>query len=199
MTPPTARICDPGIFAARICAPGNVHCTHMRPGNVHCTHLRPGERPLHSSAPGERPLYSSAPPGNVHCTHLRPIALFRYREEIMEGMHRRMEGMTRRMEQLENNQRPLDPSLKRTGVLYVIRAAEGITAQKLGMSGMYKKSRTSRRSDSPVERVKLGYTSDFAKRLRSHGSARADALEVLYVYKTNDMVAVEACALGGVL
>ena len=32
--------------------------------------------------------------------------------------------------------------------------------------------------------------------MRSHGSARADALEVLYLYKTDDMVAVEACAKG---
>ena len=103
--------------------------------------------------------------------------LFRYRAEIVDGMQRRIE-------QLENNQRPLDPSLKRTGVVYVIRAAEHVTAQKLGRNGKVN------------ERIKLGYTGDLATRLRSHGSARADALEVLYVYKTDNMVAVEACAKG---
>lgn len=106
--------------------------------------------------------------------------LFRYRAEIMEGLQRRID-------QLENNQRPLDPTLKRTGLIYVVRAAETVTARKLGTRG---------RSGSVVERVKLGYTIDFGKRLRSHGSARADALEVLYVYKTDNMVAVEACAKG---
>jgi hypothetical protein len=100
--------------------------------------------------------------------------LFRYRAEIVDGMRRRIE-------QLENNQRPIDPSLKRTGVIYVIRAAEGVSANKLSRS---------------VDRVKLGYTGDLSARLRSHGSAKADALEVLYVYKTEDMVAVEACAKG---
>ena len=47
-----------------------------------------------------------------------------------------------------------------------------------------------------MERLKLGYTGDYDKRMRSHGSARADALEVLFVYKTENMVAVEACAKG---
>ena len=111
--------------------------------------------------------------------------LFRYRSEIVEGMQRRIQ-------QLENNQRPLDASLKRTGVVYVIRAADDVTARRMsGVSGML-----GTRSIKPVERVRLGYTSQFPKRLRSHSSARADALEVVFVYKTDDMVAVEACAKG---
>ncbi len=103
--------------------------------------------------------------------------LFRYRSEIIDGMQRRIE-------QLERNQRPLDPSLKRTGVVYVLRAGERVTA-----AGLW-------RLPDLAERVKLGYTGNFATRMRSHGSARADALEVLYMYKTNNMVAVEACAKG---
>jgi hypothetical protein len=39
-------------------------------------------------------------------------------------------------------------------------------------------------------RVKLGRTGDLAKRLLSHGSA----LEILHVYKTDNMADVEACA-----
>ena len=111
--------------------------------------------------------------------------LFRYRSEIVEGMQRRIE-------QLETNQRPMDASLRRTGVVYVIRAAEGMTAQRLGM----RVRNMEPGSKETIERVKLGYTGRFNERLRSHGSARADALEVLFVYKTDDMVAVEACAKG---
>lgn len=105
--------------------------------------------------------------------------LFRYRAEIVEGMQRRIA-------QLENNQRPLDPSLQRTGVIYVIRAAENVTAAKLWRRG----------SAAAAGRFKLGYTGDLAERLRSHGSARADALELMFVYKTDNMAAVEACAKG---
>ena len=48
--------------------------------------------------------------------------LLRYRAEIMSGMQKRIM-------QLENNQRPLDPSLKKTGVVYVIRASEDVTVK----------------------------------------------------------------------
>lgn len=90
--------------------------------------------------------------------------LFRYRAEIVDAMQRRIQ-------QLESNQRPLDSTLKQTGVIYVIRAADG------------------------VSRFKLGRSKDLMTRLRSHGSASADSLEVMFVYKTDDAVAVEACAM----
>ena len=106
--------------------------------------------------------------------------LFRFRLEIVESMRQRIK-------QLENNQRPLDPTLKRVGLVYVIRAADHVTLQRLGRL---------RAAGYSVERIKMGYTSDFSKRKGSHGSARADALEVLFTYKTDDMVAVEACAKG---
>ncbi len=41
--------------------------------------------------------------------------------------------------------------------------------------------------------VKIGKTVDLASRLRSHGSARADSLDVLYVYKTKCTDKVESC------
>jgi phage anti-repressor protein/Holliday junction resolvasome RuvABC endonuclease subunit len=103
--------------------------------------------------------------------------LLRYRLEIMNGMKTRIL-------QLENNQRPKDKSLNKTGVVYVIRASDEHTVAKLG------------RSNNIVERIKLGYTNNISRRMQSHGSAKADALEVLFVYKTENMVAVEACAKG---
>lgn len=103
--------------------------------------------------------------------------LLRYRAEIMKAMHKRIE-------QLENNQRPLKNSLKNTGVVYVVTADDNITVSKLG------------RTKDLVQRVKLGYTSNLGKRLQSHGSALADKLKLLYVYKTDNMIDVEACAKG---
>jgi phage anti-repressor protein len=87
--------------------------------------------------------------------------LFRYRAEIVQAMQQRIG-------QLERNQRPLNASVQKTGLIYVIQSGES--------------------------RVKLGRTGDLAKRLRSHSSALADGMDILYVYKTDDMVAVEACA-----
>ena len=86
--------------------------------------------------------------------------LMRYRADIVEVMESRIR-------QLELNQRPLNSSLQKTGLIYVI--------------------------SSGASRYKVGRTSDLAARLRSHGSASADALHKLYEYKTNDVVAVEGC------
>lgn len=70
--------------------------------------------------------------------------------------------------------------MKRTGVVYLIAAGPDVTRFSLSKSGL------------PL--IKLGYSGDYEKRLRSHGSARGDALDTLFTYKTDDMVAVEACA-----
>ena len=77
--------------------------------------------------------------------------LFRYRAEIVDTMQRRIE-------QLERNQKPLSRDIQRTGVVYVIRASDG------------------------VSRVKLGRSNNLSTRLRSHGSASADALDILFVF-----------------
>jgi predicted GIY-YIG superfamily endonuclease len=89
--------------------------------------------------------------------------LLRYRQEIVDAMEQRIR-------QLEANQRPLGTSVQRTGVLYVLRSPDG------GMT-----------------RYKLGQTSDLMKRLQSHNSAVGDRLEIVFVYKTENMVQVEAC------
>lgn len=88
--------------------------------------------------------------------------LLRYRAEVVQAM----EG---RIKQLEASQRPLDAGTLTTGVIYVIRAAEGVTLHKIGR------------------------TKDLATRLRSHSSARADRLEVMFVFKTDVPDRVEAC------
>ena len=92
--------------------------------------------------------------------------LMRYRSDIVDSMQRRIQV-------LESNRRPLDASLRKTGVIYVIRVADD--------------------KDGMASRFKLGRTRDLASRLRSHASAKADALDVLFVYKTDHVVRVEAC------
>jgi phage anti-repressor protein len=73
------------------------------------------------------------------------------------------------MKKLMRNQRP-KKRLPVGGYVYVIRASE---------------------SKNSV--VKIGRTESLLKRLRSHNSALADDLEVLYIYKTNNIEAVEKC------
>lgn len=91
-------------------------------------------------------------------------ALFRYREEITQSMAQRI-GV------LERNQRPAAASVQAgEGVIYVVRASES-------MDSVYK----------------IGRTTDLARRLRSHGSAAADSLEVVYVFKTRCVDKVESC------
>lgn len=78
--------------------------------------------------------------------------------------------MSRRIGVLERNQAPATKSKPGQGVIYVIKA-----------------------SDTMDNLVKIGRTKDLAARLRSHSSADADALDVIYVYKTNCVKDVEAC------
>lgn len=79
------------------------------------------------------------------------------------------ESLQRRVEQLERNQKPARANrAAQGGLIYVIQSGES--------------------------RVKMGRTVDFARRLRSHTSALADDPQVLYYYKTDNIVDVEACA-----
>ena len=91
--------------------------------------------------------------------------LLRYRQEVERALGERIE-------QLERNQRSAGAAQgDAPGVVYILRAPAGkTTAHKLGM------------------------TSDLAKRLRSHQSALADDLDVVFVFKTQHMKRVEACA-----
>ena len=80
-----------------------------------------------------------------------------------------MQSLEGRIKQLEASQRPLDAAYLNRGVVYVLRAAEGVSLHKVGR------------------------TKDLAARLRSHNAARADRLEVLHVYKTDAADRVELC------
>jgi phage anti-repressor protein/predicted GIY-YIG superfamily endonuclease len=92
-------------------------------------------------------------------------ALFRYRVEIADAMSARI-GV------LERNQRPAVARLKVSGegVIYVIRASGE-------MDSLYK----------------IGRTKNLLQRMRSHGSAMADSLEVVYIFKTRCVEKVESC------
>jgi phage anti-repressor protein len=92
--------------------------------------------------------------------------LFRYKEEIADGL-------ARRIDVLERNQKSVAASTSASrgdGVIYIIRATG------------------SRRS-----LYKIGRTMDLASRLRSHGSALADSVEVVYIFKTRCVKKVESC------
>ena len=92
--------------------------------------------------------------------------LLRYREDIEASLRGRIEV-------LERNQAPKAALQGNApGVVYVLEVptSDGLTAHKLGMS------------------------SDFVRRMRSHQSAMADNIKVEYVLKTDHMKDVEACA-----
>ena len=95
--------------------------------------------------------------------------LLRYGEEIEQGLQQRVVNLERNQKTgFARNAQGSAP-----GVVYVLRAPIGsITAHKLGMS------------------------SNFGKRMQSHHSALADNLDVVYVYKTEHMKQIEACAKG---
>ena len=75
-----------------------------------------------------------------------------------------------RVRQLTANQRPRHHV--RGGLVYVIKAGDGHSLYKLGR------------------------TNDLVTRLRSHGSALADDIDVVYVLKTDCMHEVETCVKG---
>lgn len=76
------------------------------------------------------------------------------------------DAMDARIGQLRANQRP--KVRQSGGVIYVIRSGHGL--------------------------YKLGRTTDLTRRLQSHQSAMADDVDVLFVYKTECVEAVERCA-----
>lgn len=90
--------------------------------------------------------------------------LCRYREDIMASMAKRINVLERNQSQKSN----LEDT--KGGVIYVIKASEQLDSV-----------------------YKIGRTTDLAARLRSHSSASADSLDVVYVYKTRCAKKVEAC------
>lgn len=109
-------------------------------------------------------------------------ALLKYRDEIVAGLQQRVIELERNQKTYKHSQGDAP------GVIYVLRAPSGsITPNRLGMM-----SRKSRR----IELYKLGMTSNFIKRMESHQSALPDNLEVMWVFKTEHMARVEACAKG---
>lgn len=90
--------------------------------------------------------------------------LFRYREEIMGAMNSRI-GV------LERNQRQSSVIAEiKGGVIYIIKASAELDSV-----------------------FKIGKSFQFAKRVQSHGSAMADSIDIVYVYKTKCADKVEKC------
>ena len=95
----------------------------------------------------------------------------KYRTQMMEGVHAEIARLERRLNgrrQLKNAHKPLTGS---AGYIYVLRA--------------------SHRFDKLM--VKIGKARDVAKRLSQHGTPLSDDLDVLYIFRTDDVDAVESC------
>jgi phage anti-repressor protein len=81
-----------------------------------------------------------------------------------------IEGLRNDIMRLERNQTTKQKYQKGEGYIYIIKASPD--------------------NDSIV---KIGRTKNLQKRLSNHASSHADNLDVLYVYKAEDVVAVEGC------
>lgn len=82
--------------------------------------------------------------------------------------HQLMEGMKLDNERLLRNQRPknVDP---KAGYIYVFKASDQLNLHRIGRS------------------------SNIKRRITEHQSSRADDIDVLYQFKTDDIVFVESC------
>ena len=97
--------------------------------------------------------------------------IMKYRAQMMEGIRDEMERLERRLhgrKKMKNAHKPLTGS---AGYIYVLRA--------------------SHRFDKLL--VKIGKARDVARRLRQHGTPLSDDLDVLYIFRTDDVDAVESC------
>jgi predicted GIY-YIG superfamily endonuclease len=92
--------------------------------------------------------------------------VFKYRTQLMEGMRSDMQ----RIERAATAKTLRKRGPPRAGYIYVLRASE--------------------RQDSVY---KIGRSVDLARRLREHGASKADELDVVFVLRTEDVVAVEGC------
>jgi phage anti-repressor protein len=84
-----------------------------------------------------------------------------------------IEGLRKDIERLERNQKPKKKYVKGEGYIYVIKASP--------------------ENDSVV---RIGRTTNLRQRLANHSASHADSLDVLFVYKAEDVNAVETCIKG---
>lgn len=90
--------------------------------------------------------------------------LFKYREEIIAAMAKRI-GV------LERNQKQHSTVAEyKGGIIYVIKASSELDSV-----------------------YKIGTSFQFDKRIRAHGSAMADSVDIVYVYRTDCADKVEKC------
>ena len=88
---------------------------------------------------------------------------------VIKYREQMMAGMKEEVERLERNLRPKNPE-DRAGYIYVIRAS----AQR---DSVYK----------------IGRTKDLARRLKEYQTGREDDVDVVFKFRTDDLVGTEAC------
>jgi predicted GIY-YIG superfamily endonuclease len=98
------------------------------------------------------------------------VLVIKYRRQMMEGMQQEIERLERAQAsstlRKKHDMSTQDPS----GYLYVVRASE--------------------QRDSVF---KIGRTNDLQRRLREHNASRAQDMEVVFVLRSHNIKAVEAC------
>jgi len=88
---------------------------------------------------------------------------FKHKDQLIEGLQRDIE-------RLQRNQQPKNKYVKGEGYIYVFKASP--------------------ENDSVV---RIGRTKNLQQRLTNHSASHADSLDVLFVYKAEDVKAVEGC------
>ena len=92
--------------------------------------------------------------------------LMKYRNDLVNGLETRIKD-------LEVNQKPKRNVAAKQGFIYILRA-----------------------SDQKDSVYKIGRTMNLRNRLANYNSGRADDIEVLFTYETDDVDSVEACVKG---
>lgn len=90
----------------------------------------------------------------------------RYREETISGMQQELEKISK-SNKLKSKIEP------QKGYIYIIRA-----------------------SDKSDNLYKIGRSKDLTQRLRNYQTGKADDVELLYMYKTEDIIGAESCVKG---
>lgn len=92
--------------------------------------------------------------------------ILKHREQLIAGMQLEIDKLQRN----QRSKKSLKDGKPRKGYIYIIRASE-----------------------SKDSLVKIGRTTDIVSRLRNYNSGQADDVELLYSYRTDDIVTTEAC------
>jgi phage anti-repressor protein/predicted GIY-YIG superfamily endonuclease len=91
--------------------------------------------------------------------------VLKYKDQMMAGMREEIDRLEGRRKASK-----LKPQTERAGYIYVLRASEKLDSV-----------------------YKIGRAKDLGRRLREHHASRAEDMEIMFVFRTDDVNNVEAC------